>query len=64
MNTVQHPFSVILTVYDQARELEEQLPAYLKQEYEPGSEVIVGDEASTADTTDGMRSLKTEYTDI
>lgn len=61
MNTVQHPFSVILTVYDQARELEEQLPAYLKQEYEPGYEVIVVDESSTDETPDVLKLLKNEY---
>ena len=61
MNTVQHPFSVIITVYDQARELEEQLPAFLKQEYEPGYEVIVIDESSTDETPDVLKLLKNEY---
>ena len=61
MNTVQHPFSVIITVYDQARELEEQLPAFLKQEYEPGYEVIVVDESSTDETPDVLKLLKNEY---
>ena len=54
-------FSVIMTVYDQARELEEQLPAYLKQTYEPGYEVIVVDESSTDETPDVLKLLKNDY---
>lgn len=54
-------FSVIMTVYDQAHELEEKLPAFLKQEYEPGYEVIVVDESSTDDTPDVLKLLKNEY---
>lgn len=54
-------FSVIMTVYDQAQELEKQLPAYLKQTYEPGYEVIVVDESSTDETPDVLKRLKNEY---
>ena len=54
-------FSVIMTVYNQAQELEEQLPAYLKQTYEPGYEVIVVDESSTDETPDVLKLLKNEY---
>lgn len=54
-------FSVILTVYDQARELESQLPALLTQDYEPGYEVIVVDESSTDDTDDVLKLLKQEH---
>ena len=61
MNTKQHPFSVIITVYDQAHDLEEGLPAFLKQEYEPGYEVIVVDESSTDETPDVLKLLKNEY---
>ena len=61
MNTKQHPFSVIMTVYDQARELEERLPAFLTQEYEPGYEVIVVDESSTDETPDVLKLLENEY---
>ena len=50
-----------MTVYNQARDLEEQLPAFLKQEYEPGYEVIVVDESSTDDTPDVLKLLKNEY---
>ena len=61
MNTKQHPFSVVITVYNQAHELEERLPAFLKQEYEPGYEVIVVDESSTDETPDVLKLLKNEY---
>lgn len=60
----QYPFSVVITVYDQARELEERLPAFLKQEYEPGFEVIVVDESSTDNTPDVLKLLKNEYDNL
>ena len=47
MSKNERRFSIIMTVYDQAGELEENLPAFLQQEYEPGFEVIVVDESST-----------------
>ena len=40
-------FSVLMTVYNQAHDVEEILPTFLEQEYEPGYEVIVVDESST-----------------
>ena len=61
MNTKQHPFSVIMTIYNQAHDLEEGLPAFLRQEYEPGYEVIVVDESSTDETPDVLKLLKNEY---
>ena len=54
-------FSVIMTVYDQAHDLEDHLPAFLRQEYEPGYEVIVVDESSTDDTPDVLKLLKKDY---
>lgn len=54
-------FSIIMTVYDDARKLEEYLPLFLEQEYEPDYEVIVVDESSTDDTTDVLKLLKTRY---
>ena len=51
-------FSVVMTVYDNARELEENLPAYLGQNYERGYEVIVVDESSTDDTDDVLTRFK------
>ncbi len=54
-------FSVIITVYDHAHELEEHLPAFLTQEYEPGYEVIVVDESSTDETDDVLKLQKQSY---
>ena len=50
-----------MTVYDQAPDLEANLPAFLTQEYEPGYEVIVVDETSTDNTEDVLKILKNEY---
>lgn len=61
MNTEQHPFSVVMAVCDQAHDLEERLPAFLQQEYEPGYEVIVVDESSADETPDVLKLLKNEY---
>ena len=54
-------FSIIMTVYDQAYELEENLPAFLTQVYEPGYEVIVVDESSTDNTEDVLKLAKNNY---
>ena len=45
-----------MAVCDQAHDLEQNLPAFLTQEYEPGYEVIVVDETSTDDTPNVLRS--------
>lgn len=50
-----------MTVYDQAPDLEANLPAFLTQEYEPGYEVIVVDETSTDNTEDVLKILKNDY---
>lgn len=50
-----------MSVFDQARELEEKLPAFLTQEYETGYEVIVIDETSTDDTSDVLKRFKNDY---
>jgi glycosyltransferase involved in cell wall biosynthesis len=50
--------SVVMTVYDNARELEANLPVYLSQDYAPGYEVIVVDKSSTDDTDDVLTRLK------
>ena len=57
MNISKQGFSIIITVYDQAHELKENLPAYLTQVYEPGYEVMVVDETSTDDTPDVLKLL-------
>ena len=64
MNISKQGFSIIITVYDQAHELKENLPAYLTQEYEPGYEVIVVDETSTDDTPDVLKLYKQEYPNL
>lgn len=54
-------FSVIMAVCEKARELEESLPDFLAQTYEPGYEVIVVDESSTDDTEDVLKLFKQKY---
>ena len=61
MNKDKRSFSVIMPVCDQAVELEQNLPAFLTQEYEPGYEVIVVDENSTDNTEDVLKLLKQDY---
>lgn len=61
MNKKERSYSVIMTVYDQAHELQEKLPVFLSQEYEPGYEVIIVDETSTDETSDVLKLLKREY---
>ncbi len=51
----------MMVVHDQAKELEENLPLYLNQEYEHGYEVIIIDDTSTDDTTDVLKRLKGDY---
>ena len=50
-----------MTVYDQAHELEENLPSFLTQEYEAGYEMVVVDETSTDNTDDVLKLLKSDY---
>ena len=54
-------FSIVMTVYDQAYELEAHLPAFLTQDYVPGYEVIVVDESSTDNTEDVLKLAKNTY---
>jgi len=61
MSTQGIQFSVVMTVYDNARELEEHLPAFLNQEYAPGYEVIVVDESSTDNTDDILKLQKQSH---
>lgn len=61
MNKDERRFSVIMIVYEQARELEENLPLFLQQEYEPGYEVIIVDESSTDQTQNVLKLLKNDY---
>lgn len=61
MDNSEHSFSVIMTVYDQAQLLEQNLPAYLTQQHDGGYEVIVVDESSTDETEDVLKLLKQNH---
>ena len=50
-----------MTVFDNGSDLEQHLPAFLTQTYEPGYEVIVVDESSTDDTDDVLKLMKQQY---
>ena len=50
-----------MAVCENARELEESLPVFLTQTYEPGYEVIVVDESSTDNTENVLKLFKQEY---
>ena len=54
-------FSVIMTVFDNGNELEQHLPAFLTQQYEPSYEIIVVDESSTDNTDDVLKMMKQQY---
>lgn len=54
-------FSIIMTVFDNGSDLEEHLPAFMTQAYEPGYEVIVVDESSTDHTDDVLKLMKQQY---
>lgn len=53
------PVSVILTVQDNAKEIEQNLQAYLEQDYEPGYEIIV----VCAKSEDGTEDALKKYAD-
>lgn len=61
MNINKQGFSIIMTVFDQAHELKDNLPEYLTQAYEPGHEVIIVDETSTDETPDVLKLFKQDY---
>ena len=50
-----------MTVFDNGNDLEQHLPAFLTQTYEPGYEVIVVDESSTDNTDDVLKFLKQQH---
>ena len=64
MNKDERRFSFIMTVYDQAYELQENLTAFLTQQYQPGYEVVVVDESSTDETPDILKLLKKDYPNL
>ena len=53
-----------MSCYDQAYELESNLPTYLTQEYEPGYEVIVVNESSTDQTEEVLKLFKNDYSHL
>jgi len=60
--TAENPkLSVIMTVHDQAEQLESNLPKFLANAGETPYEVIVVDDSSTDDTPDVLKRLKTDY---
>ena len=61
MSTNELRFTIIMTAYDQAYELKENLPVFLSQQYEPGYEVVVVDESSSDETPDVLKSFKKDY---
>lgn len=61
MQTDKLKLSVIMAVHDQAEALEQNLPLFLTRQGEVDYEVIVVDDASTDDTPDVLKRLKTEY---
>ena len=64
MSTNERRFTIIMTAYDQAYELKENLPIFLSQQYEPGYEVVVVDESSTDETADLLKLLKNDYPNL
>lgn len=62
---VQRPgFSIVISVHDNAMEIERNLPAILEQKYSGNFEVIVVDESSTDETEDVLKRLKSQYANL
>ena len=53
-----------MTVYDNAKELEDHLEAFLTQDYESEYEVIVVDESSSDNTDDVLKLFKQKYSHL
>lgn len=64
MNQKERSFSIVITVYDQAPEIKDNLPLFLTQKYESGYEVIVIDETSTDETPDVLKLMKEDYSHL
>ena len=54
------PISIVMTVHDQAEELQRNLPSLLALRYQPGVEIIVVDESSNDDTTTLLQQFKND----
>lgn len=57
-------FSVIISVHDNAMEIERNLPAFLEQKYSGNFEVVVIDESSTDETSDVLKRFKNKYANL
>ena len=64
MDSTLSTFSIIMSVCDDASLIEENLPAFLEQEYEAGYEVIVVDESSTDNTADVLKIQKNAHPNL
>ncbi len=53
--TIKQKISIIITAHDNAKELEEHLPAFLSQDYEAEYEIIVVTNKSDSDTEDVLK---------
>ena len=60
----QTKISIIIAVHDQAGVLKTNLPAFLTTAREAGAEVIVVDDMSTDDTSDVLKRMRTENSDV
>lgn len=58
------PLSVIMSVHDNAQELERNLPTLLSQDYPPGFDIIVVNESSTDGTEDVLKRLKLKHPNL
>ncbi len=64
MQDAKPRFSIIVSIYDKAPEISENLPALLNQQYDEGYEVIVVDESSTDNTNDVLKQFKSQYSQL
>jgi len=64
MDNKTSSFSAIMAVYEQASQLEANLPVFLTNTYESGYEVIVVDESSTDETDDVLKLFKQDYPNL
>lgn len=64
MDNKTSSFSAIMAVYEQASQLEANLPVFLTNTYKSGYEVIVVDESSTDETDDVLKLLKQDHLNL
>ena len=57
-------FSIIISVHDNAMEIERNLPAFLEQKYSGDFEVVVIDESSTDETSDVLKRLQNKQDNL